>query len=63
MGCLGQADEMPLQPQLVIEPFERWALEFIGPFNPPSNQKIYILVDIDYIAKLVEVVALLRATE
>ena len=22
MGCLGQSDEMPLQPQLVIEPFK-----------------------------------------
>ena len=29
MGHPGQADEMPLQPQLVVEPFEGWALEFV----------------------------------
>jgi len=47
MGQLGQADEMPLQPQLVMEPFERWELDFVGPFNPKSNQKYYILVATD----------------
>jgi hypothetical protein len=46
MGRLGQADEMPLQAQVVVEPFERRALEFFGPFNPKSNQKAYILVAI-----------------
>ena len=35
MGRPGQADEMPLQPQLVIELFKRWELEFFGPFKPP----------------------------
>ena len=38
-GHPGQSDEMPLKPQLVIESFERWALEFFGPISPPSNQK------------------------
>ena len=33
IGRPGQADEMPLQPQLVVEPFERWALDFFGPFT------------------------------
>jgi hypothetical protein len=32
-----RADEMPLQPQVIIEPFERWALDFVGPINPPSR--------------------------
>ena len=44
MGRSGQANEIPLQPQLVVESFKRWALDIIGPFNPPSNQKIYTLV-------------------
>ena len=30
MGHLDQADEIPLQPQLVVEPFERWALDSLG---------------------------------
>lgn len=29
-----RSDEMPLQAQLVIEPFEKWDLDFVGPINP-----------------------------
>eukprot|EP00253_Pinus_taeda_P005628 PITA_05628 len=54
---------MPLNPQLVIEPFERWALDFIGPINPSSNQKTYILVATTYVTKWVEIEALPRAIE
>jgi hypothetical protein len=54
MGRPGQVDEIPLQAQVVAEPFERWALEFIGPFNPKSNQNAYILDAIDYMTKWVE---------
>jgi len=54
---------MPLNLQLVIEPFERWALDFIGPINPSSNQKTYILVATEYVTKWVEAEALPRATE
>ena len=30
-------DEMPLQPQVLVEPFKNWALDFVGPINPPSK--------------------------
>jgi hypothetical protein len=63
VGRLGQAGEMPLQPQVVMEPFERWALDFVGPFNAKSNQKAYIIVATDYMTKWVEAVALPNATE
>jgi len=63
MGRPGQSDEMPLHPQLVIEPFQFLALDFIGPINPSSNQKTYILVATEYVTKWVEVEALPRATE
>jgi len=62
-GHHGKSNEMPLQPQLVIEPFERWALNFIGPINPSSNQKAYILVATEYVTKWVEVEGLPRAIE
>eukprot|EP00253_Pinus_taeda_P021920 PITA_21920 len=62
-GKPGQAGVMLLRPQLVIEPFERWALDFVGPINPPSNQRTYILVATDYVTKWVEAESLPKAIE
>ena len=47
MGRPVQSDEMPLQPQVLIEPFEIWALDFVGPITPMSKKKRYILVCTD----------------
>eukprot|EP00253_Pinus_taeda_P026299 PITA_26299 len=63
MGKPTAIDEMPLQPQVHLEPFEKWALDFIGPINPTSNGKRYILVCTDYVTKWAEAKALVRATE
>ena len=63
MGHPNRLDEMPLQPQLLVEPFDRWALYFVGPINPLSKQKIYILVCTDYMTKWVEVVALVKVND
>ena len=63
MGKPGQADEMPLKTKLVVEPFEIWALDFVIPFNPKSNQKAYILIAMDYMTKWVEAEALPNATK
>jgi len=63
VGQPNHRDEMPLNPQIVLEPFEIWALDFVGPINPPSNQKVYIVVRTDYMTKWVEAEALHRATE
>ena len=54
---------MPLNPHIVLEPFERWALDFVGPINPPSNKNVYIVVYTDYMNKWVEAKELHRATE
>jgi hypothetical protein len=61
MGKPGQTDEISLKAQVVSEPFERWALDFIGPFNPNSNQKAYI--QMDYMTKWVEEETLPNTTE
>eukprot|EP00253_Pinus_taeda_P008533 PITA_08533 len=63
MGQPNHRDEMPLNPQVILEPFERWALDFISPINPPSNQRVYILVCTDYMTKWVEAKTLIRANE
>jgi hypothetical protein len=63
VGQPNNRDEMPLNPQIVLEPFERWALDFVGPINPPSNQNFYIVVCIDYMTKWVKSKTLHRETE
>ena len=46
---------MPLNPILVVELFNVWGINFIGPF-PSSFGYVYILVGVDYVSKRVEAV-------
>eukprot|EP00253_Pinus_taeda_P003891 PITA_03891 len=54
---------MHLQPQVTLEPFEKWGMDFVGPINPPSRKKSYITVCTDYLTKWVETKAIKAATE
>jgi len=63
MGKPTPKDEMPLQPQVTFEPFEKWGMDFVGPINPPSNQKQYIIVCTNYLPKWVETKAIKAATK
>jgi hypothetical protein len=47
---------MPLNPILIVEIFDVWGIDFMGPF-PNSFGYLYILVAVDYVSKWVEVVA------
>ena len=55
LGGVTRRNMMPLNPILIIEIFDCWGIDFIGPF-PPSCGYIYILLAIDYVSKLVEVI-------
>ena len=46
---------MPLNPILVVEWFDLWGINFMGPF-PTSFSYAYILMGVDYMSKWVEVV-------
>ena len=54
---------MPLQPQVAFEPFEKWGMDFVGPINPPSKQRSYIIVCTDYLTKWAETKAIKAAKE
>eukprot|EP00253_Pinus_taeda_P001443 PITA_01443 len=54
MGKPTPRDEIPLQPQLTLEPFDKWGMDFIRPTNPPLGQKKYIIVCTNYLTKWVE---------
>lgn len=59
--CMGRPTptmEMPLQPQIALEPFEKWGIDFVGPIDPPSRGQQYILVCTNYVTKWIEVKAL-----
>jgi hypothetical protein len=56
LGAMSRRDMMPLNPILIVEIFDVWGIDFMGPF-PPSFGYEYILVGVDYVSKWVEAVA------
>ena len=56
-GDISRKQELPLNPILVIELFDVWGIEFMGPFMS-SHGMNYILVAVDYVSKLVKAIAL-----
>ncbi|KAD3641693.1 hypothetical protein E3N88_30917 [Mikania micrantha] len=47
---------MPLQPILIVNIFDVWGIDFMGPF-PNSCGNYYILVAVDYVSKWIEAIA------
>ena len=56
-GGISRKHELPLTLIIVIELFDVWGIDFMGPFVSSSGMK-YILIAVDYMSKWVEYVAL-----
>jgi len=54
---------MLLYPQVMIEPLEKWAIDFVGQINPTSLNKKHILVYTDFVTKWVEAKVVSFSTE
>ena len=55
-GNIGPRNQMPLSSVLVVEIFDVWGIDFMGPF-PSSHGFVYILLAVDYVSKWVEALA------
>ena len=55
LGSLSRRHMMPLTPIIILEVFDCWGIDFMGPF-PNSCGYLYILVAIDYSFKWVEAI-------
>ena len=55
LGRISKRDEMPQTPILVVEIFDVWGIDFMGPF-PSSHGSKYILVAVDYVSKWIEAI-------
>ena len=55
LGKLSRRHMLPLNPILVVDLFDVWGIDFMGPF-PTSFGYSYILVRVDYLSKWVEAI-------
>ena len=56
IGNISSINEMPLRGILVVQIFNVWGIDFMGPFLP-SFGNLYILLAVDYVSKWVEAIA------
>jgi transposase InsO family protein len=52
-GKPSRRDEMPIAPQLTQQAFEKWAIDFVGPINPPGKRTVarYIITMTKYLTR------------
>jgi hypothetical protein len=51
VGKPSRRDEIPLAPQLTLQAFAKWAIDFVGPINPPRKGAgaCYIITATEYL--------------
>ena len=64
IGQPTEKDRMPFEPVLPLEPFQKWILDFVGPFKPVTlrTSNLYIIVTTYYCKKWVEAKPLIDNT-
>ena len=57
-------DEMLLAALVTLQPFDKWAVDFVGPINPPRKRTgmWYIIIAIDYLTRWVEATPVMDCT-
>jgi transposase InsO family protein len=53
VGKPSRRDEMPLMPQVTLQVFDKWDVDFIGPINPPARRSgaRYIITVTKYLTR------------